>query len=48
VGSSAPLANLADFLKNMREQGYSEEDVRQVEVLALKVLASLSSTDETE
>ena len=46
MGSSAPLANLAEFLENMREQGYSEEDVRQVEVLALKVLASLSSTDE--
>ncbi len=48
MGAAAPLANLADFLEKMKQQGWAEEDVRHVEVLTLKVLASLSSQDETE
>jgi len=48
VGADAPLANLADFLENMRAEGWGEDDVRQVEVLALKVLVSLSSRDDPE
>jgi hypothetical protein len=42
------LANLADFQEKMRAEGWSEDDIRQVELLARKVLASLSSPGEQD
>jgi hypothetical protein len=45
MDSPAPLASLSSFLDKLRHDRWREEDIRQVEGIVVRMLASLTSDD---
>ena len=45
-GAPIPLACLAEFVSQLRQEGWEEADIHQVEVTVLKILAGMIGNDE--